>query len=294
MISVVVPAYNEQDAIAPTVAAIRAMLDGAGWHAGEIVVVDDGSTDETAARAQEAGATVIRHPANAGYGGSLKDGIRAAKHDLIAITDADGTYPIDRIPGLVAKVKAGFDMAVGARQGAAYRESALKHPLRLLLKFLVEFTAGQAVPDPNSGLRVFRRREAIEHFPALSQGFSFTTSITLAYMSTGKFVVYEPIPYAKRVGVTKVRLFRDSLRTLQFIVQAILFHNPLKLFLCVAIAAVFFAVAAGLAAAVAGGWVAWAFSLLGFLIAALSCLIGLIAEMMRQTWRHSRERTGPR
>lgn len=294
MISVVVPAYNEQDAIAPTIAAIRAMLDGAGWPDGEIVVIDDGSTDDTAARAQTAGAIVIRHPANAGYGRSLKDGIRAAKHDLIAITDADGTYPIDRIPGLVAKVQAGFDMAVGARQGEAYRESALKHPLRLLLKFLVEFTAGQSVPDPNSGLRVFRRRDIVEHFPALSQGFSFTTSATLAYMSTGKFVVYEPIPYAKRVGVTKVRLFRDSLRTLQFIVQAILFHNPLKLFLCVAIVALAFAASATLFAAFAGGWVAWAFALLGLLVAALSCLIGLIAEMMRLTSTHARDRNAPR
>lgn len=294
MISVIVPAYNEQDAIAPTVAAIRAMLDGAGWHAGEIVVVDDGSTDETAARAEAAGARVLRHPANAGYGRSLKDGILAAKHDLIAITDADGTYPIERIPDLIAKVEAGFDMAVGARQGAAYRESALKHPLRLLLKFLVEFTAGQSVPDPNSGLRAFRRSGIVEHFPALSQGFSFTTSATLAYMSTGKFVVYAPIPYAKRVGVTKVRLFRDSLRTLQFIVQAILFHNPLKLFLCVTLAALAFAALAIAIASLAGGWVAWAFALLGLLVAALSGLIGLIAEMLRLTSNHARDRNAPR
>jgi glycosyltransferase involved in cell wall biosynthesis len=293
MISVVVPAYNEQEAISPTVASIRAMLDAAGWSDGEIVVVDDGSTDETAARAEAAGARVVRHPTNAGYGRSLKDGILGAKHDLIAITDADGTYPIDRIPALAAKVQAGFDMAVGARQGAAYRESALKHPLRLLLKFLVEFTAGQSVPDPNSGLRVFRRRDIVGHFPALSQGFSFTTSATLAYMSTGKFVVYEPIPYAKRVGTTKVRLLRDSLRTLQFIVQAILFHNPLKLFLCVALVAAAFGVLAGLAAAAIGGFVAWGFAFLGFLVAALSCLIGLLAEMMRQIWRHAKERGGP-
>ncbi len=290
MISVVVPAFNEEDAIAPTVAAIRAMLDSSGWTDGEIIVVDDGSTDLTAERAVEAGARVVRHPANGGYGCSLKDGIRAAKHDLIAITDADGTYPIDRIPSLAARVQAGFDMAVGARQGEAYRESALKHPLRILLKFLVEFTAGQKVPDPNSGLRVFRRSGIVEHFPALSQGFSFTTSATLAYMSTGKFVVYEPIPYAKRVGTTKVRLLRDSLRTLQFIVQAILFHNPLKLFLCVTLAALIFAAISAVVAAIVGGWVAWAFVLLGLLVAALSCLIGLVADMIRQTSARARHK----
>jgi glycosyltransferase involved in cell wall biosynthesis len=288
MISVVVPAYNEQDAIVQTVAQIRAMLDAQGWHDGEIVVVDDGSSDETGERAQAAGARVVRHPANAGYGHSLKDGIRAASHDLIAITDADGTYPIDRIPELVRRVEAGFDMAVGAREGEAYRESALKHPLRLLLKFLVEFTAGQKVPDPNSGLRVFRRSVIVEHFPALSQGFSFTTSATLAYMSTGRFVCYVPIPYAKRIGATKVRLFKDSLRTLQFIVQAILFHNPLKLYLCLALGALACALPLGVIGAWTGHWVWWAFSLLATGVAALCALIGPLADILRQTAARAR------
>jgi glycosyltransferase involved in cell wall biosynthesis len=283
MLTVVVPAYNEQDAIIDTIAQIRAMLDAAGWSHGEIVVVDDGSTDATGARAQEAGARVIRHPANAGYGHSLKDGIRAAQNDLIAITDADGTYPIERIPELVRHVEAGFDMAVGAREGDAYRESAIKHPLRLLLKFLVEFTAGQKVPDPNSGLRVFRRSAIMEHFPALSQGFSFTTSATLAYMSTGRFVRYVPIPYAKRIGATKVRLLKDSLRTLQFIVQAILFHNPLKLYLCIALVALAFALPLALIGAATGSWVWWAFSLLATGVAAMCALIGPLADLLRQT-----------
>jgi glycosyltransferase involved in cell wall biosynthesis len=283
MLTVVVPAYNEQDAIVDTIAQIRAMLDAAGWIDGEIVVVDDGSIDATGERAQAAGAIVIRHPANAGYGHSLKDGIRAARNDLIAITDADGTYPIERIPELVRHVEAGFDMAVGAREGDAYRESAIKHPLRLLLKFLVEFTAGQKVPDPNSGLRVFRRSAIIEHFPALSQGFSFTTSATLAYMSTGRFVRYVPIPYAKRIGATKVRLLKDSLRTLQFIVQAILFHNPLKLYLCIALVALAFALPLGLIGATTGNWVWWAFSLLATGAGAICAIVGPLADMLRQT-----------
>lgn len=101
-------------------------------------------------------------------------------------------------------------------------------------------------------------------------------------MSTGRFVIYEPIPYAKRVGTTKVRLLRDSLRTLQYIVQAILFHNPMKLFLCLSLAAFAFAVLSALAALVAGGWVAWAFALLGVAIAAISGLAGLIADLVRQ------------
>jgi glycosyltransferase involved in cell wall biosynthesis len=282
MITVVVPAYNEEDAIADTIAQIRAMFEAAGWNDGEIVVVDDGSADATAERAAAAGVRVIRHPMNAGYGRSLKDGIRAAKHPIVAITDADGTYPIDRIPELVARIEQGFDMAVGARQGEAYRESAIKHPLRVLLRGLVEFTAGQRIPDPNSGLRAFRRDEMIPLFAQLSNAFSFTTSSTLAYMLTGRFVTYLPISYSRRVGTTKVRLLRDSLRTLQYILQAIVFYNPLKLFL----------VFGGTLALAAGASLAFGllvdidtlrlFGIGGLLLSILIGAIGCLAELLRQ------------
>ena len=124
-------------------------------------------------------------------------------------------------------------MVVGARSGDHYRESAIKAPLRYLLKWLVEFTTGRRIPDVNSGLRVFSRADAMPLLDDLCNTFSFTTSLTLAYLMTSRFVGYVPIDYHSRVGQTKVRLFRDSLRTLQFIVQAILQYNPLKLFILV-------------------------------------------------------------
>ena len=230
MISVVIPAYNEAEAIAETVHACQRALEQANVEH-EVVVVDDGSSDDTTRVAAAAGARVIRQPHNLGYGRALKDGILAAKHDTIVIADGDGTYPVDRIPELLEKYRSGFHMVVGARQGKHYDESISKKILRLILKHLVEFTAGREIPDINSGLRVFSRRDVLPYFQYLCETFSFTTSLTLAYMLNGMFVTYVPIGYHKRVGTTKVRMLRDSMRTMQFIVEAILYFNPIKIFI---------------------------------------------------------------
>jgi glycosyltransferase involved in cell wall biosynthesis len=226
--SVVLPAYNEEDGIASVIDAIRAHNPVC-----EIIVVDDGSTDKTAQVAESAGSMVVRHPTNAGYGRSVMDGILAASHDVIVISDADGSYPAERIPDLVRKIDEGFDMAVGARQGTQQYDSILKAPARLFFKFLVEFTTGSLIPDINSGLRAFRRSQALPYFPDLCQGFSLTTSLTLIYKLTGKFIFYLPIEYRKRIGRSKVHVLRDSLRTLQYITEIIVTYNPLKLFLLI-------------------------------------------------------------
>lgn len=231
MFSVIIPAYNEGTVIAVTVFDILKVLKLNNIEGAEIIVVNDGSTDRTAEMAIKAGAILINHPHNIGYGRSLKDGIKAAKYDTIVITDADGTYPLEMIPILYSEYEKGFDMVVGARQGANYDESFKKKMLRLVLKKLVEFTAGRKIPDINSGLRVFSKQETLPYFTKLCDTFSFTTSLTLAYMMNGKFVQYMPIDYKKREGTTKVRLFRDSMRTLQFITEAILFYNPIKIFI---------------------------------------------------------------
>ena len=225
MISVVLPAYDEEAAVAGTVTEIRATLETAGFEGFEIVVVDDGSADATAARAAEAGARVLRHPHNLGYGRALKSGIAAAEHDTIVICDADGSYAVDRIPRLVERYEEGFDMVVAAREN--YRDSPLKAPLRWLLRWLVQYTVGRRVPDVNSGLRVFSRSTLEPYLPTLCDTFSFTTSQTLAYMMTGRFVGYVEAAYRPRRGRTKVRLIRDGLRTLQYMVQAIAYYNPL-------------------------------------------------------------------
>ncbi len=231
MISIVIPAYNEEDVIADTIERCKKVLQEIGDEHSEVIIVDDCSTDRTREYAEQAGAIVLSHPHNAGYGRSLKDGITAAKNDTIAITDADGTYPLESIPTLFLEYKKGFDMVVGARQGKNYDESVKKKVLRLILKNLVQFTAGRKIEDINSGLRVFSRATIMLYFDTLCDTFSFTTSATLAYMMTGKFVKYIPISYLKRVGHSKVKLFKDTLRTLQYITEAILYYNPIKIFL---------------------------------------------------------------
>ena len=281
-VSIVIPALNEAPAIAETVTTALRILKECGIEAREVVVVDDGSSDGTAAIAESAGARVIRHPHNIGYGRSLKDGITAAAHDTIVITDADGTYPLERIPDLLQEYARGFDMVVGQRTGVHFRESALKSPLRKILKCFVEFTAGKTIPDVNSGLRVFSRQTVIGYFRHLCDTFSFTTSMTLAYMMTWRYVSYLEIDYHKRIGTTKVRLFKDSIRTLQYIVQAALYYNPLKIFglfsfICILIGAVSFVLAyifqvnSGFMLGVG----AWLLSLLIF------CL-GMIADLLKQ------------
>jgi len=233
MISVVIPALNEEAAIGATVAETSDVLTKAGLLPFEIIVVDDGSTDRTAIVAENAGARILRHPHNVGYGRALKNGIENAKFDTIVICDADGTYPASAIPDLVKLYRQGHDMVVGERHGPHYRESALKMPLRAILRFLVEWTAGRRIPDVNSGLRVFSREAVMKYFPHLCDTFSFTTSMTLAYMMTRRFVTYHRIGYSGRMGSSnsKVRLFRDSLRMLQYVVESIVYYNPLKIFL---------------------------------------------------------------
>jgi glycosyltransferase involved in cell wall biosynthesis len=279
MISIVLPAYNEAGAIAGTIEAIG-RVPGLPEH--EIVVVDDGSSDRTGEMAASAGARVIRHPSNAGYGRSLKDGIAAAAHDTIVILDADGTYPVDDIPRLLAEFDRGFDLVVGARSGVHYRGAWFKAPLRAVLTFLVEFTAGCRVADVNSGLRVFRRATVMPYFPQLCDTFSFTTSMTLAYLLTGRFVAHVPIGYKERVGTTKVRLLRDALRTLQYIVQGIVYYNPVKMFLLLAGACAAVVAAALMLLAVTQAPVAVVVAAAGALAAILVFGLGLVADLLRQ------------
>ncbi len=229
-ITVVMPAYNEAGAIVQTLTALQAVLSKIERET-ELFVVDDGSSDETADLARSAGATVIRHPTNGGYGCSLLTGIEAARFDTIVIVDADGTYPVASLPELLAVYDRGFDMVVGRRQGRHYEQSVAKRTLRTVFRLLAEFACGCSILDINSGFRVFSRGPVLAARASLSSGFSFTTTITLLFLLSHLFVGYVPIPYHQRVGASKVRLVRDGLRSFQIIISAIARFNPLKLYL---------------------------------------------------------------
>ncbi len=229
-VSIIIPAYNEQGAITDTLKRVFSVFRSLD-RPFEVLVVDDGSTDQTGILAKNAGAVIIRNPANGGYGLSLRRGILEARYGTIAITDADGTYPIEEFPKLLKEYEKGFAMAVGARQGKFYEESLIKSFSRKVFKWLAEYTAGRRIPDINSGLRVFNAELAKKYLVETCLGFSFTTSLTLIFMSRGHFVAYVPIPYHARIGKSKVRHFRDALRTLQILVETIARYNPVKLFL---------------------------------------------------------------
>jgi glycosyltransferase involved in cell wall biosynthesis len=194
----------------------------------EIIVVDDGSSDQTAAEALRARARVLKHPANRGYGAAIKTGILAAKYDTIVITDADGTYPAEEIPPLVAKLELA-DMVVGARTGTDVHIPLMRRPAKSFLTWLATRIVGQSIVDLNSGLRAFRRDCARQYFSILSDRFSFTTTITLALLSDDYLVVYHPVNYYKRVGRSKIspRHFLDF--TILVLRMAMLFH-PLRIF----------------------------------------------------------------
>lgn len=282
MLSIIIPAYNEGDAIGETITQIQKHCANFKINEMEVIVVNDGSTDDTAEIAAKLGARVVSHPHNAGYGRSLKDGITAAKYDTIVITDADMTYPFEEVPCMLEEYNKGFDMVVGARTGEHYKESFIKSPLRKVLKFLVEFSSGRKIPDINSGLRIFSKTTVMPFFKHLCNTFSFTTSLTLAYMMTGKFVKYVDIDYHKRVGQSKVRLVKDSLRTLQYILQAVNYYNPLKLFLLFFIFSLLLSFACFFSGVIMQSQTLFQLGVGSALISLLSLCFGLIADLLKQ------------
>lgn len=232
-ISVIIPAYNEARAIGSTLENVRQVLCDANLHH-EIIVVDDGSTDSTAdVVAQFKDVICYRHPQNKGYGASLKTGIRRAKHGIVVITDADGTYPVHRIPDLVSYMS-GYDMVVGARTGANVSIPLIRRPAKHALNKLANYLSDIQIPDLNSGLRAFRRDVAISYFRMLPSGFSFTTSITLAMLTNDYNVLYVPIDYYARTGKSKIRPLRDTINFFSLVVRVVLSYRPLRVFVPVA------------------------------------------------------------
>jgi polyisoprenyl-phosphate glycosyltransferase len=274
-LSLVIPAYNEQASIGNVIEQAREVLRQSGYvH--EIIVVVDGATDDTAKVAAEAGAKIVRHSMNFGYGRSLKSGIIAADFNLVAIADADSTYPIDRLPEMI-EAAASVDMVVGARTGVLYHGSIWKRMGRIVFRMLSEFSVGQKIPDINSGLRVFRRSQIMPYFPVISAGFSFTTTSTLAYLHNDLSIRYIPIDYRARSGRSKVRHFRDSLRALQIILEAILRCNPIKAFILLAAPMGLLSLLMLLIALISQSATFWLMSLLCFCSAIVTLALGFHA-----------------
>ena len=231
-VTIVVPVFDEEDGVAGVIERLAKLDLGAPI---EVIAVDDGSLDGTGRVLAECARRVpnlrvITHRSNQGYGAALKTGFTHARTEVVVITDADGTYPEDKIRELVACIDDGAEMAVGARTGEDVHIPSTRKPAKLFLKQLASFLAGTPIPDLNSGLRAFRRELVLKYRPILPQGFSFTTTITLAALTNGHRVDYVAVNYAKREGSSKIRPIHDTLAFTALIVRTVVYFNPLKVF----------------------------------------------------------------
>jgi glycosyltransferase involved in cell wall biosynthesis len=279
-LSVVIPAFNEEKGIGPVLSELEETLEKAGveW---EILVVDDGSEDDTAAKAEQAGARVVRHDENMGYGAALKTGFREARHQDVAMTDADGTYPAEALLEMLPQ-RATHEMIVGARTGESVHIPLIRRPAKWCINKIANYLARRKIPDLNSGLRIIKKPMVERFLGLLPNGFSFTTTITLALLVGGYRVKFLPIDYHHRTGRSKIRPIRDTLNFLALIVRTVVYFNPLRFFMPLAVLLVL----AG-AGVFVGSWL-WLprildtttalFVLTGVQVASLGLLADLIAR----------------
>ena len=226
VLSVVVPAFNEEMEIARQLGELRKVVESLPIAA-EIILVDDGSTDRTAQRAEDCGIRVLRLGRNHGYGAALKRGIAAASGEWILITDADGTYPPEEIPNLFTRVGQA-DMVVGARTGEKVQIPWLRRPAKWILRIYAICLAGHWIPDLNSGMRIMRKRVVEGFLPLLPDRFSFTSTITVAMLTHRYKVEFVPIDYHHRVGISKIRP-ADFPRFLFLLTRTMLAIRPLRI-----------------------------------------------------------------
>jgi Glycosyltransferases involved in cell wall biogenesis len=231
-VAVIVPCFNEQDAIARTIRELRAALHILDGY--ELIVIDDGSTDGTAAilkdeQRSDPSLRVISHARNRGYGAALKTGIRASRGELVVITDADGTYPNHRLQNLI-QLAANADMVVGARTADDVEYPFIRRLPKLFLQAYARWIAQTDIPDLNSGMRVLRRSVVERFLNILPDGFSFTTTITLALLTNRYIVQYVPISYAARIGTSKIRPIRDTAKFFQLVLRTGMYFAPLRVY----------------------------------------------------------------
>ncbi|HEX2309930.1 MAG TPA: glycosyltransferase family 2 protein [Vicinamibacterales bacterium] len=237
--SVIVPAFHEAAGIGEVVTAL---VEAGPWH--EIIVVDDGSSDETGARARAAGATVLRHPYNKGNGAAVKTGLRHATGAHVLIVDGDGQHsPADA--RLLVERLGEFDLVVGARDPGT-QATLGRRAGNGALNSLASYLTNRHIPDLTSGFRAAKREVLAEFLHLLPNGFSTPTTTTLACIKAGYSVEFVRVTARKRHGVSKIRFARDGAKFFLIVVKLVTFFSPLRIFLPVS--AICFAVGAAYAA----------------------------------------------
>lgn len=283
-VSVILPIYNEEKSVEKTVLSLKKIAKGVK-EVHEIIAVNDRSTDKTPAILNKIkGIKVIHNPVNLGYGASIKKGMKASKGTHILITDSDGTYPIEKIPELVKKAYK-YDMIVGSRTGKKVRIPLLRRPAKFMLNKLANFMSGKRIPDLNSGLRIFRKDLANEFLHLYPQKFSFTTTITLAFLTSGYSVGYIPINYYKRKGKSTIHPIKDFIRFFNTILKIVTYFNPFKIFFSISLVLFALAVLIYLYTLFIVGRIMDATVVAIFLAALQIFLFGLIADLLVKSRR---------
>ena len=223
-ISLILPAKNEAEGLRRTLPGMRELLPEA-----EIIVVDDGSTDQTVAVCREHGVLVLSSPYSMGNGAAIKRGARAASGEILVFMDADGQHSAELIPRLLIRLEQGYDMVVGARSWGD-QASVSRGLANGLYNRVASLMTGMTVDDLTSGFRAVRADKFKEFLHLLPNGFSYPTTITMAFFRSAYAVAYEPIPVAPRIGKSHIRPLRDGLRFLLIIFKIATLYSPLKLF----------------------------------------------------------------
>jgi len=280
-LSIIIPAYNEEKAIKETLQSIEKLTKVNPNM--EVIFVDDGSTDHTQqflGSLKNKQITIIVHKKNKGYGAALKSGIKCASFENVGIIDADGSYPIKKIPELYEKyILENADMAIGSRVGDVVKIGILRRFPKFILRKLAEYLSEEEIPDLNSGLRVIKKNLLLKSLKYLPQGFSFTTTLTLFFLSNNHKITYFPVNYYKRKGKSKIKPVRDTLNFFQLILRTVMFFNPLKIFLPLSAFFIFFSLLV-LVASYLMGRVMDITTILLFIAGLNFLAIGLLADLI--------------
>jgi glycosyltransferase involved in cell wall biosynthesis len=277
--SIIIPAYQEAEAIASVVKRIHRVMANLGY-AYEIIVVDDGSQDATAERARDAGACVISHPYNIGNGAAVKTGIRNARGEALVMLDGDGQHAPEDIPRLVERLGA-YDMVVGARtrdsDTGIHRDTANR-----IYNWFASYVCGRKIEDLTSGFRAIKVDIARGFVYLLPNTFSYPTTITLATVRSGYSLAYVPIKTARRVGSSKIKLLRDGSRFLLIILKIATFFSPLKVFLPASVLMFLLGFGYGLFKVILLGARYGPTSAMLMTVSVLVFLVGLVSEQVAQ------------
>ena len=240
-VTIVLPCYNEQDHVLAEVARISEAMDASGYTY-ELMAIDDKSTDETLARLRSAEKDypllrVLAFRRNGGSGTARRIGTHDARGELVVWTDADMTYPNERIPELVRYLddNPDVDQVVGARTSEQGTHKLFRVPAKWVIRKFAEWLSGTKIPDLNSGLRAFRREVSLPYLRLLPPGFSCVTTITLSFLSNQHTVDYVPITYAQRAGRSKFHPFKDAYRYILQVLRMVMYFNPLKVLMPLAL-----------------------------------------------------------